>query len=535
MMKKLNIKFINKKFVIISLFFIFFFILLWQHAYIYLYHDDFGYASLSYFGDLTDDIPGHEFTFMQMMGFLRKHYLTWGGRILPFFTLLSLLRWDFWLYRFVQSIVLTLILFFSAKFISNRDFLKKNFLTTCILLMALYGLIPIQLHQNGTYWATAAVLYVWPFLWIYGAGNLLNQYVANPKNKLMLIFIGFLFFAIGFSHEQIFFVAFFMLLGFLISHILEKKTAAVIKADLICIAILIIGFLFLILSPGTLRRSESPIYRDFYALNLIDRIKYNFPSFLQITFGKQNLVFFIILLITNILYLLLLIQKDKRGKRGLMVFAFIQFLMLVILVLLLFSSTPIIDSSWLGPIINPIEAKISYSAWFWLLFLALVSIPGFVFSYYHNKYVLYSIYAGGLFAQLTSLFIPTINFRISLIFLFSLFPFLTTMLVESLNKIGKQSLKVFLLSGLILVSMINTGTLIAGYQKNITIHRDNQQTLVCSQVAIQQGADISIIYLKKLKDDQYAGAMPYIEGYDYINYWIKDYFKIPLDVELVWQ
>jgi len=533
MQARLKSKSQRKALLIKAIYLIFFLIMLLQHAYIYMYHDDFGYATLSYFGDLTNDIPGRKFNISQMLNFLSKHYLTWGGRVLPFFTLLTLLRWPFWIYRIVQSVVLTLIIYSCSKFINGKDQTKDNFFIISLILMSLYGLIPIQLHQNGTYWATAAVLYVWPFLWIYGASILLNSDKVKANHWLMIL-LALMFLGIGLMHEQIFFVAIFLLMGFLINHFLKNKSFRMIKIYLLCIFFLVAGFLILVLSPGNIRRSNSPLYQDFYALSLISRVKYNIPSFLQITFGRQNLIFFVVLLLINFLFLKSSHQIKSSKKPFYWAALISQSILMLIIIVILFSSLPLKIIDDLRAYIYPV-LSITHSIWFWLVFLMLVSIPGFIFCFYQRSFGLLGIYIGGIIAQLTNLFIPTINMRSSLIFMFSLFPLMTAMFTKTLNNFERRWIKALVLFVIIFLALTNTISIISGYQKNSSIHQENQKSLICSHIAIQQGQDIQKIYLNKLEDDQYAGAMPYTEGYDYINYWIKDYFEIPLDVDLIWQ
>ena len=85
----------NRRIIIWGLFLLFLTVMLWQHAYIHLYHDDYGYATLSYLGDFNEEIRGHQFNFNQMLTFFKSTLSDLGGRVIPIFTLVAMLRWDF--------------------------------------------------------------------------------------------------------------------------------------------------------------------------------------------------------------------------------------------------------------------------------------------------------------------------------------------------------------------------------------------------------------------------------------------------------
>ena len=100
------------------IFLIFFLIVLIQHQFMYIYHDDYGYASLSYAYNV-ENVEGHDVNLEQIVEFLKGHYEVWGGRILTFFYEIILLTNGLWLYRLVQSIVITLIFFLIYKIVKK--------------------------------------------------------------------------------------------------------------------------------------------------------------------------------------------------------------------------------------------------------------------------------------------------------------------------------------------------------------------------------------------------------------------------------
>lgn len=71
---------INKKRTIFIIFFVF---LLLPNHFIWLFHDDYGYASLSYLPAYIGYM-GMNSNIINIINFLIYHYKNWGGRVLYF-------------------------------------------------------------------------------------------------------------------------------------------------------------------------------------------------------------------------------------------------------------------------------------------------------------------------------------------------------------------------------------------------------------------------------------------------------------------
>ncbi|MGI6741338.1 MAG: DUF6056 family protein [Brevefilum sp.] len=524
----------NRKTIIWGLFLLFLAVMLLQHACIHLYHDDYGYATLSYLGDFNEEIRGHQFNFNQMLTFLKAHYLTWGGRVIPIFTLVAMLRWDFWVFRMMQSLVLTAILYFSMRMVTGKDAPETKKILDSLILMCLFGTIPIQMHKDGTYWATASLIFVWPFLGLFFAGFLLQEHNERLQNKWLLALLVFLFLMIGMTQEQFVIVVFFMLFGFLVAHLIQEKRA-LIKADLLCLLAFSIGATVLFLAPGNFVRANNAIYAAFYNLSVPERINRNIPALLRIVFAKQNYPIFIIFLVTNILYLTPFIVKEKRMRTPYIALAAAQAMFLLPLVIfftvsLMRGSLPLLNHTmvWL-------TQELFRSLFFWLLLILVMSIPVCLHCFQQRSLPILGIYLGGVLSQFTILFLPSENYRMALIFVFSIFPVLAGMLAHAVEGIQPIALKKIILGLLLAGAVVNMGTNLFGYQRNDPIHRLNQQTLISVQHNISRGQEIGTINLQKLENDLYTGAMPAMQGYEYINKWIKKYYRIPMEIELHWE
>ena len=64
------------------IFTLFFLLVLLQHQFMWLHHDDYAYASLSYV-DIGN--VGNQYGISEIFQFLITHYMNWGGRVLCFF------------------------------------------------------------------------------------------------------------------------------------------------------------------------------------------------------------------------------------------------------------------------------------------------------------------------------------------------------------------------------------------------------------------------------------------------------------------
>ena len=67
-------------------------------------------------------------------------------------------------------------------------------------------------------------------------------------------------------------------------------------------------------------------------------------------------------------------------------------------------------------------------------------------------------------------------------------------------------------------------------------YRANYDTIVANDATLSayKPGDMSVV-LKKLPDEQYANAMPYTPGTDYIAFFLKQYYDIPMDIPLIFK
>lgn len=150
----------KKKELIVFLFI--FIIAYFQNKYIGFYHDDYGYAALSY------GVKGsyQEFSLYNAVLFVKDHYLHWGGRVLFFFFEILALQLDMQGFMLIQSIVVSIIIFFTYKTIIsivNCDNIS-NEIFILFIFIGMYLLFAKNSYQNALFWASASVLLCMAFM-----------------------------------------------------------------------------------------------------------------------------------------------------------------------------------------------------------------------------------------------------------------------------------------------------------------------------------------------------------------------------------
>lgn len=167
---------------------------------------------------------------------------------------------------------------------------------------------------------------------------------------------------------------------------------------------------------------------------------------------------------------------------------------------------------------------------------------GILFIYYYKResYLLLSMLIAGISSQGAMIVSPTIYTRCHTMMEFVLH----LMLAECIISIGcavrkkqdkRSAIGYYFSAGLLcLYAFCNFCSIIGGYRRNGEIITINHGRLMETARNIEAGYTITEIELYKLYDDKYATNMPYQEGYDYIEGWMKDCYEIPYEVQFVW-
>lgn len=515
--------------IIVMLFLLFFVFIMLQHSIIFLYHDDYGYASLSY-AYWEQGVNGQQFSFSQLINYLKQHYLIWGGRVLYFFLEIVMLRVGIWLFRIVQSFVLLGIYYLSFKIGSYKKIKKDNDSVLLALTSLLaYGLIPSGAFRTGIYWFTSSVLYVFPMLMLlltvwFQEKSISNWQILSTNRKIFwggVISLGY--FLASFSQEQIsVMVVTYSIVYLFMQRKKWKKYKAVFIAPVISS---IMGLVILFIAPGNqIRMERDP---DFYGQILPKRIISNIPNFLHMYVKPQSRLF--VLLACTIFALAAFFVYQRYKKKIILIyigltvsFCGLQFFFIDRLGV---SQEGSIESIYL---IFVILAYVCIS----IIIVTVALIEA-------NNSILLPLFIGAIVSQAASLNAPYFQERMMLPLLFVLSAILVAMINSILNLAEmdwqRNSIRIILLV-LLTISVLHLNRIYNGYKINEPVHIKNDLTLKTASHEIAAGKQVLEVNLLKLPAGMlnYAGDQAYLPRNSYIEFYMKEYYDLPQSIAFNW-
>ena len=508
--------FLKKNYKVLIVFSIFFLIVLLQNHFVWLYHDDYAYASLSYVPSYQGP-RGLNTSLGDLFSFLGAHYVSWGGRILYFFIEIILLRIGLPAYRIFQSIV-TLFIFYLIYKIVVKKFNTSSWKVALATTLC-YGLLEIAILRGGIYWISASILYFIPLLPL-----LLFVYLYNNKiSTIKTILCGVLIFLACFSQEQVGMLALTYILLYTLYNffIIKDKN----KKDIVMSIIAIIGFSILMLSPGNNMRMDTT--SSFYELSFISKIVTNVPIIISQNFGQATRLFSICFFMITIYYAYKYKTIGKYKK-----IADISIISTIIILLGMLLKT----EGYFAYIYS--FATIKYvKALVLLLFaiqLLLVFLPIIAY-FYKNKHmdIVYLI-IGAIFSQGMMIMAPYFSTRSALMFEIVGFILISYCFMDIYK--NKRINIYYILIPLFLVCTVNFGYILKGYYNNNDEKEYNDIVLKQAKERIKNGEKIDVINLKKQQDIMYGAEEPYeADMFNYIEVYIKSYYDIPNDVKFLYE
>ncbi|HIR74276.1 TPA: hypothetical protein IAB95_02100, partial [Candidatus Ventrenecus avicola] len=488
-------------------------LLLIQHQFVWLYHDDYAYASLSYV-DIGN--VGNQFGLGKLFEFLFVHYMKWGGRILCFFVECSLLRFGLPVYRFVQSLVIVFIFYFIYKILLSKTKLKDYQLA--FLVISMYGFLDIMLLRNSIFWASASVSYLFPLLPFFAL-----VYVTQKKSKNYIISASILGFFAAFSQEQIAAMTIAYNIFYILIEWFFKKRKD--KKQFIFFVFSLLGFCILMLAPGNQMRLDTT--SSFANLNLFQKLMTTVPAIISGVFATYNGMFLTLFFI--VVFIISFINLTKYRSNFFVKLCSISNFIVVLLSLFMENNnyftyfTSMTTNSTILFLINLI----------YLFQLLGVILSVCYYFYKEKKFLFMELFLAGLVSLAVMLFAPYYPPRSSIPFIFVMFVPIIYIIGNVIAKVPKLSN--ILIFTLCIIAFINYATIVRGYFKNNEVNQYNDSLLVASSKKIQNGDEIDTIILKKLHDPTYGGDMPYYENCEYILEWMKNYYSIPRDVDIIYE
>lgn len=490
-----------------------------QHRYVSICYDDYGYASLTY--GWTENTAGMDYTLREIFNFLKWHYLNHGGRILYFFFEIVMFKTGGTeLMQIVQAVIVIVISILSGKIVAET--IKCEEWQSISLCLILYGTLCLRSVRDSVYWYTASVLYVWPLLPLLGC-IWFTILVRRKETRLRKWAVVLLAFMAAFSQEQTSVLVIVWSVMCILSVCLEQRQENAkihIPAYLILMGIsAVAGGAITIMAPGNFVRAGT--CDEYYSKNILIRSIENAGKIINCNIGYWNWVF---VLITTIVI----------GTAAAIYFKSRKILVLACI----FAGYYVLERIFPGrmqtvPLLFGVVVRFVWALCFF----------GILFMYYYKRknYLLLSLLIAGICSQGAMIVSPSILTRCHTVMEFILHLILAECIISIGNSdfIKQQKRKMvgyYVGVGLLgLYAFCNFCCIIGGYKRNDEINQMNHERLTEAAQSFEAGHDIEEIELYKLYDDRYATNMPYQEGFEYSEWWMKNYYELPGEVRFVWR
>lgn len=176
-----------KRYIILIIFFI---ASLMIHRYIFLYADDFYYLR-----DASKDLSF-------LPHFIIKQ-LNLNGRVWIHVLLLFILKYDVYLFRIINPIIITLTVLLISKISMNSNTINKDFWVSTVSASLFFLFLPIEITHTTIYYAACSLNYLYATFIVMLYGYLLyKNYELNSNNYKTKWYIVFLAFFAGASTQQ---------------------------------------------------------------------------------------------------------------------------------------------------------------------------------------------------------------------------------------------------------------------------------------------------------------------------------------------
>lgn len=501
-------------------------ILFIQFRNVYFYFDDFGYLSLNY-QNLTPQ-KNMDYGLLEILDFLRLHYLHWGGRVLYFFQEIVLGQ-SIWGIRIAQTLLTMGIFYLTYRIciFEKNGWIKR---IAAALPFLCYALLEVDLMRDGAYWFTASVLYVFPVFWVL-LGSVLYYQSSFPERGQILgregksygaLSAGILFLA-AFSQEQI--AAAVCGMVFLITAESAWRRKKLEKFQIAANILAWIGCGMLLFCPGSHARLEGTGKKEglLESVRIVEHIITSDPT----------KYFSMIIIAAAILISITMLKKTASKIYRLYCICFTAG-SLGILGIMAAGGYGILTSFQAALRVFRLELL---NTWIYpMLGIYLIMVLGQFFIWYlicHRFSYLAVLIAGAAATLVVACISPEISRRMMLPFYLLVTPAVCDIFVNFAFGAGKNKIRVLggLLAVFMAIAAVNYHYILYGYFQNSEAEEYNAEILENFE---DYADDNLFVQLKKHRDDTFGNMMPYMKGYEWINSYIRIYYEIPEDAIIQW-
>lgn len=497
---------------IFALFLVF---LIKQNSKVYLSHDDFGYATLSYVYK-EEGIVGQNFNLEQLMHYLTGHYNRWGGRILSFAQEIILLQKGTDYMRVFNAISVAAI-FALILCIAQRGKRSKVLPLSALFTIALFGLLGKDATMRGMYWYTASILYTVPVMYIF-AGTLILYVTAFGQAEknfslskiLMIPFCTVLFFFGAFSMEQVGIAAVMIASAMCVYSCFKHRNPLMLIYTAPPVLASVLGYHVLLMASGNSIRKQ--MYVDYYSQSFFRQMFAGAKNIAETLFRRGNIAFVILIAAVTLLCAFALVRKNKL---------FYKILAGITAVGAVYSIVISLTEKYSG--------KIDVLLWGYLVIMALTVSLWLFSSKSTGDFVIWCIFFGGLVSQAACVIAP-VYFDSCFIIFFMAFAIVAVRMFASFTEyIGKKTVACGLCAVCVLcatVGGIQSAKIYNGFSSNVRVQEYNEAMLRFAGELYSKGHAVDEIPLMHLKDEEYTSStMPY--NRELIKDWMKIYYSLP--------
>lgn len=284
-------------------FVMFFLVILFIHQFFDFFNDDI------FFRNVLDNYTFYEY--------LKFRYNNWTSRILIESILIILSR-NIYLWRFLNSLIVCLLVYSIEKVFINTG--KKSNFFLISLLVLLYPFY--QMAEAG--FAATTINYLWPLTFLIFSFVPLRYIYDSKKVSKKMLFIYLLSFIFACNQEQAVCIGFIVAIISFIYFVKEKKRKFY---SLLLLIISCFSLGFIILCPGNNIRSAVEIvncYPDYINANLLDKIYLGIVSSCSVIISN----FLIIWLFSFIILIVVLLKKSEKIIKML---SWVQFIIITLI------------------------------------------------------------------------------------------------------------------------------------------------------------------------------------------------------------
>lgn len=488
------------------------------HSKLGLYYDDYGNASLSYGYDAM--VSGLNWNMGDLWRWAKWIYTNFSGRILcgSILNILVKLGNGPRMFMAIQAVIVV-GMFWAMYHIVIYFTKQKANIILLVLMVALFFQMPMDMYRWNLCWASASVLYIWPlfpmFLLFYlQHKSEQNREMNHAKRMCMNAVMVICVLITSFSHEQ---TGLSMVVYTSIYCVYQWMDAQKLSLKNLLLAVLsLISYAFLFFAPGNWSRMEGNT--AFSEKSLLEKIIFNFDDILNLIFKREFLQAYLAITIILVILAYWKYKESGNNKKELLLDSIAMVFLLLILVF-----------NWMR--VHSLCVVLEF------VYLVTVFVGILLYNFRKERNSLTILLLASAASAFCVLISPTLPLRCFTEWILVIHIVLMILIYDIWEKRGKflntKLKKVFyLLCILLSIRICANGTwkfanLYIGYSSN-------EENMIQNEKILKNYNGENTVYLFQLLNSSYASGMPYEEGFEFIEYWIKQYYDIPQNVQLTW-